>query len=663
MCAILLLPAMSMGLDREVVLRTSSGTVPEMQGHRTVFTENFDGVGVGEIPAGWDTVDLTSAPQTAHWHIDDFMVHSGDSCLWCGANIASWQHEPGYGNLWRQYLTLALDLSGVSSPCSLIFDHQYAMEYESPEAPFDTWDGCNVRVRTPGSGGWDVITPVGGYPYDAAYAFNLQDGDTLPCYSGVNLSWGEARFDLSAYVGDSVYVRFWVASDMYCSDEDYCDYDGAWYIDDLLVGTEGDTVFFTDCETGMPAEMTPEGFPAFVTGNFWFVIDAAHQPQPDGHPVFNSSPHSAYCGDTTSLFGDGTYTPADHSGYGLSNGLVTPSLNFSADETVLLTFYQRGKGDGAGGYGYVDVSTDGGLNWTEIEMQNFQPSGGAWEIHVLDLSIAAGFSDVKVRFRAGSGTAAYHYVYWYVDDVEISGSGSQCWAQVDDDNSTWYWGDFEPGEMGAVRLENCQNGPGLLYQARCLFYSPDTAATGDMAVRVFADDGGGLPGTEITTPETLTVNVEYFSKWMTIDLYDQDVSVDSGAWFWLAVEKLDAESVTVLMDTLQLFPNGNAIYSTGAWQSSPLSGDFMFRMLMDTSSASPYMCGDTNDDGTLTTADGFNLLNYFGSTGSISDLRTADLNGDCTLTTGDGFQLLNYFGSTGLLHCQYCWPGCTNCDP
>jgi hypothetical protein len=79
-------------------------------------------------------------------------------------------------------------------------------------------------------------------------------------------------------------------------------------------------------------------------------------------------------------------------------------------------------------------------------------------------------------------------------------------------------------------------------------------------------------------------------------------------------------------------------------------------------SVNPYMCGDTNDDGTLTTSDGFNLLNFFGSTGSISDMRTADVNGDCTWTTADGFQLLNYFGSTGTLDCDLCWPGCTNCN-
>jgi hypothetical protein len=76
-----------------------------------------------------------------------------------------------------------------------------------------------------------------------------------------------------------------------------------------------------------------------------------------------------------------------------------------------------------------------------------------------------------------------------------------------------------------------------------------------------------------------------------------------------------------------------------------------------------YLCGDTNDDGILTTGDGFNLLNWFGSTGTIPDPRTADVNGINGITTGDGYELLNWFGSTGNLCCHAANPGCSNCDP
>ena len=77
----------------------------------------------------------------------------------------------------------------------------------------------------------------------------------------------------------------------------------------------------------------------------------------------------------------------------------------------------------------------------------------------------------------------------------------------------------------------------------------------------------------------------------------------------------------------------------------------------------PYLCGDTNDDGGLTTGDGFNLLNWFGSSGAIPDMRTADTNGDGNVTTADGYNLLTWFGSTGNLCCGSSNPGCTNCDP
>ena len=78
----------------------------------------------------------------------------------------------------------------------------------------------------------------------------------------------------------------------------------------------------------------------------------------------------------------------------------------------------------------------------------------------------------------------------------------------------------------------------------------------------------------------------------------------------------------------------------------------------------PYLCGDTNEDGRVTTGDGFNLLGYFCSVGCICDKRTADVNGNCKWTTGDAFHLLNYFGDSASfpMNCDGCWPGCTNCE-
>jgi hypothetical protein len=66
------------------------------------------------------------------------------------------------------------------------------------------------------------------------------------------------------------------------------------------------------------------------------------------------------------------------------------------------------------------------------------------------------------------------------------------------------------------------------------------------------------------------------------------------------------------------------------------------------------LCGDVNDDGSVTTGDGFQILNYFGSGPAPVTCWSANVNGDGSLTTGDGFHLLNYFGSGPTLNCAPC---------
>jgi hypothetical protein len=67
-----------------------------------------------------------------------------------------------------------------------------------------------------------------------------------------------------------------------------------------------------------------------------------------------------------------------------------------------------------------------------------------------------------------------------------------------------------------------------------------------------------------------------------------------------------------------------------------------------------YECGDGNGDGGVTTADGYGILNYFGSAGQPVSCWVANVNGDNNLTTADGFYLLNYFGSGSGLSCAPC---------
>ena len=84
-----------------------------------------------------------------------------------------------------------------------------------------------------------------------------------------------------------------------------------------------------------------------------------------------------------------------------------------------------------------------------------------------------------------------------------------------------------------------------------------------------------------------------------------------------------------------------------------------------------FICGDVNGDGSLSSADGYHLLNHLGDPVGfpISSCWASNVNGLDGLTSADGFQLLNHFGDpiTFPLNCAPCTgfraPGDRNLRP
>jgi hypothetical protein len=66
------------------------------------------------------------------------------------------------------------------------------------------------------------------------------------------------------------------------------------------------------------------------------------------------------------------------------------------------------------------------------------------------------------------------------------------------------------------------------------------------------------------------------------------------------------------------------------------------------------LCGDANGSADVTSADGYHILNYFGSGPLPVSCWTANVTGDTLLTTADGFHLLNYLGVGPDLDCAPC---------
>lgn len=90
------------------------------------------------------------------------------------------------------------------SNATLNFYHWYDFEYSSPYA----WDGGNVSVRVLGEPAWELIYPVGGYPFDEVEG--LRDA---PGYSDVSEGWEQAVFEIGSYEGEFIQVGFRLGTD------------------------------------------------------------------------------------------------------------------------------------------------------------------------------------------------------------------------------------------------------------------------------------------------------------------------------------------------------------------------------------------------------------------------------------------------------------------
>jgi hypothetical protein len=102
--------------------------------------------------------------------------------------------------------------------------------------------------------------------------------------------------------------------------------------------------------------------------------------------------------------------------------------------------------------------------------------------------------------------------------------------------------------------------------------------------------------------------------------------------------------------SVQLTPDGGfAIAGRTSYHSGTSNDDFYLLRL-----APEYVCGDANGVGDVTSADGYSILNYFGSASEPMNCWCANVNSDGGLTTADGYHLLNYLGGGDPLNCAPC---------
>lgn len=96
---------------------------------------------------------------------------------------------------------------------------------------------------------------------------------------------------------------------------------------------------------------------------------------------------------------------------------ITLPLNLSNAGKTKVTFWHKFALETGYDYGYIEISKDGGLNWTLLKSYNgFQ---NAWAQQTVSLDSYAGMSNLLLRFRLITDSSVV-YDGWYMDDVEIA---------------------------------------------------------------------------------------------------------------------------------------------------------------------------------------------------------------------------------------------------
>ncbi|HXI04362.1 MAG TPA: hypothetical protein VNI57_14415, partial [Candidatus Saccharimonadales bacterium] len=122
--------------------------------------------------------------------------------------------------------TPEIDLVGLES-AYLTFSHWYDIYTSTPGAGFD--DGGWVEVSRNGGATWTYVTPDGGYPDRMASSPYLVFG--TPGYAGKTADWETARFNLDAFAGSKIRIRFHLYQDNFDPPHPGL----GWYIDDVAV--------------------------------------------------------------------------------------------------------------------------------------------------------------------------------------------------------------------------------------------------------------------------------------------------------------------------------------------------------------------------------------------------------------------------------------------
>ena len=200
----------------------------------SLFEDQVDSDGDGDnFLEDYYRISLADVDALA-WHTSSFNAYAGDS-YWCG-----YEEYNGYLDGWLQFLdspVLTIPSTGTTLSAQMKWGLEDPAGAGGVSGHFiDGWDAANVRISVEGGATWDILEGSDPYDFTGGYGWaNNGETDYIPGWGGQQ-DWHNVTFNLDAYAGQDVIIRFAFGSDPAYS-----------VIDDaLLVGLFVDDISVTD---------------------------------------------------------------------------------------------------------------------------------------------------------------------------------------------------------------------------------------------------------------------------------------------------------------------------------------------------------------------------------------------------------------------------------
>ncbi|MDY0325059.1 MAG: choice-of-anchor J domain-containing protein [Candidatus Cloacimonadaceae bacterium] len=291
---------------------------------------------------GWTHYDGAVSPND--WHVFDYGGPQGNAWWMGDPSLASGGNIGGYYN--HQYLVLDTPARTLTAAnATLTFKMRLGLEDPGASGGYDGWDSANVRISTNGGTTWSVLTnPTPTYDFANSYAFGFEHGEGMgiPGWGGIVTNWTPVTFNLAAYIGQSVMIRFAFASDPAYSTAQQANMFG-FMVDDIAFG--GYTNNGVDDGQMVSSSLVPLG------GDYWHIATDPTAPSPS-HVMKNQNAQGSYSNN-------------------MLNYLVSPSITLPSSGEIWCDFQIMGSFSAAGTFPDVDywgweISPDNGTVWNAM---------------------------------------------------------------------------------------------------------------------------------------------------------------------------------------------------------------------------------------------------------------------------------------------------------